>query len=222
MCFVTWMILTGETLLEVQQRLLKERELKIRSALEKLRRKRRLLRSQRKNKEFPVISVLGYTNCGEHGGLMASFQETTGWILFLCAGKTTLIKSLTGDSGLQPKNQLFATLDVTVHAGQLPNHMTVLYVDTIGFLSQLPHQLIDSFSATLEDIKYSVCTYFQNLWFCAASWQSARFSGLSGFTDSCQRHQSSRDGESEGKRTEYSQEYANPWGADGLDDRSPQ
>lgn len=74
----------------------------------------------------------------------------------MCAGKTTLIKSLTGDSGLQPKNQLFATLDVTVHAGQLPNHMTVLYVDTIGFLSQLPHRLIDSFSATLEDIKHSV------------------------------------------------------------------
>ncbi|TWW57520.1 putative GTP-binding protein 6 [Takifugu flavidus] len=124
---------SGETLLEVQQRLLRERELKIRSALEKLRRKRHLLRSQRKHKEFPVVSVLGYTNCG----------------------KTTLIKSLTGDSGLQPKNQLFATLDVTVHAGQLPNHMTVLYVDTIGFLSQLPHQLIDSFSATLEDIKHS-------------------------------------------------------------------
>ena len=71
-------------------------------------------------------------------------------------GKTTLIKELTGDSGLQPRNQLFATLDVTVHAGQLPSHMTVLYVDTIGFLSQLPHQLIDSFSATLEDIKHSV------------------------------------------------------------------
>lgn len=71
-------------------------------------------------------------------------------------GKTTLIKALTGDSGLQPRNQLFATLDVTVHAGQLPSHMTVLYVDTIGFLSQLPHQLIDSFSATLDDIKHSV------------------------------------------------------------------
>ncbi|KAG7228731.1 hypothetical protein INR49_008509, partial [Caranx melampygus] len=124
---------SGETLYEVQQRLLKEREMKIRSALEKLRRKRHLLRSQRKHKEFPVVSVLGYTNCG----------------------KTTLIKALTGDSGLQPRNQLFATLDVTVHAGQLPSRMTVLYVDTIGFLSQLPHQLIDSFSATLEDIKHS-------------------------------------------------------------------
>uniref|UniRef100_A0A672HCB5 Putative GTP-binding protein 6 n=1 Tax=Salarias fasciatus TaxID=181472 RepID=A0A672HCB5_SALFA len=124
---------SGETLYEVQQRLLKEREMKIRSALAKLQKKRHLLRSQRKHKEFPVISVLGYTNCG----------------------KTTLIKALTGDSGLQPRNQLFATLDVTVHAGQLPCRMTVLYVDTIGFLSQLPHQLIDSFSATLEDIKHS-------------------------------------------------------------------
>lgn len=79
----------------------------------------------------------------------------------VCAGKTTLIKALTGDSGLQPRNQLFATLDVTIHAGQLPSHMTILYVDTIGFLSQLPHQLIDSFSATLEDIKHSVCTRYQ-------------------------------------------------------------
>lgn len=124
---------SGETLYEVQKRLLKERELRIRSALDKLRRKRHLLRSQRKHREFPTVSVLGYTNCG----------------------KTTLIKALTGDSGLQPRNQLFATLDVTVHAGQLPSRMTVLYVDTIGFLSQLPHQLIDSFSATLEDIKHS-------------------------------------------------------------------
>nr|XP_057929811.1 putative GTP-binding protein 6 isoform X2 [Doryrhamphus excisus] len=123
---------SGETQMEVQQRLLKEREMKIRSALEKLKRRRHLLHSRRKHKEFPLVSVLGYTNC-----------------------KTTLIKALTGDSHLQPKNQLFATLDVTVHAGQLPNRMTALYVDTIGFLSQLPHQLIDSFSATLEDIKHS-------------------------------------------------------------------
>lgn len=124
---------SGETLMEVQQRLLKEREMKIRLALEKLRRKRKLLRSQRKHKEFPVVSVLGYTNCG----------------------KTTLIKALTGDGGLQPRDQLFATLDVTVHGGLLPCRMPVLYVDTIGFLSQLPHLLIDSFSATLDDIKHS-------------------------------------------------------------------
>lgn len=148
----------GETLYEVQQRLLKEREAKIRSALEKLRRKRHLLRSQRKHREFPIISVLGYTNCGERSTMqMLRSQVLADPVChFILAGKTTLIKALTGDSGLQPRNQLFATLDVTVHAGQLPSHMPVLYVDTIGFLSQLPHQLIDSFSATLEDIKHSV------------------------------------------------------------------
>ncbi|XP_055492444.1 putative GTP-binding protein 6 [Leucoraja erinacea] len=124
---------SGETFMEVQQRLLKERELKIRGALEKLRRKRQLLRTQRKRREFPIISVMGYTNCG----------------------KTTLIKSLTGDSGLHPRDQLFATLDVTTHAGLTPSRMTVLYVDTIGFLSQLPHKLVESFSATLEDVAYS-------------------------------------------------------------------
>uniref|UniRef100_A0A3Q2XY60 GTP binding protein 6 (putative) n=1 Tax=Hippocampus comes TaxID=109280 RepID=A0A3Q2XY60_HIPCM len=124
---------SGETQQEVQQRLLREREMKIRAALEKLSRKRRLLRTRRKHKEFPIVSVLGYTNCG----------------------KTTLIKALTGDAGLHPQDRLFATLDVTVHAGQLPGRVTVLYVDTIGFLSHLPHQLIDSFAATLEDIKHS-------------------------------------------------------------------
>ncbi|XP_057696442.1 putative GTP-binding protein 6 [Corythoichthys intestinalis] len=124
---------SGETQLEVQQRLLRERELKIRSALEKLGRKRQMLRSRRKQKEFPIVSVLGYTNCG----------------------KTTLIKALTGDAGLHPRDQLFATLDVTVHAGALPNRLAVLYVDTVGFLSQLPHRLIDSFAATLDDIKHS-------------------------------------------------------------------
>lgn len=102
--------------------------------------------------------MVRYTNsCDivEYPGLQCADVDHT---FFICPGKTTLIKALTGDSGLQPRNQLFATLDVTVHAGQLPSHMTVLYVDTIGFLSQLPHQLIDSFSATLEDIKYSVRT----------------------------------------------------------------
>ncbi|XP_060089879.1 putative GTP-binding protein 6 [Heteronotia binoei] len=124
---------SGETFMEMQLRLLKEKELKIRRALEKLRQKRTLLRRQRKKREFPVISVMGYTNCG----------------------KTTLIKALTGDSGLQPQDRLFATLDITAHAGYLPSQLTVLYVDTIGFLSQLPHDLIESFSATLEDVACS-------------------------------------------------------------------
>ncbi|NXF17054.1 Y3725 protein, partial [Rhodinocichla rosea] len=124
---------SGETFLETQNRVLKERELKIRNALEKLRRKRALLRTQRRKCEFPMVSVMGYTNCG----------------------KTTLIKALTGEAGLQPRDQLFATLDITAHAGYLPSHMPVIYVDTIGFLTDLPHNLVESFSATLEEVAYS-------------------------------------------------------------------
>nr|XP_054107626.1 putative GTP-binding protein 6 [Callithrix jacchus] len=124
---------SGESFMQLQQRLLKEKEAKIRKALDGLRKKRHLLRRQRTRREFPVVSVVGYTNCG----------------------KTTLIKALTGDAALQPRDQLFATLDVTAHAGTLPSRLTVLYVDTIGFLSQLPHGLIESFSATLEDVAHS-------------------------------------------------------------------
>ncbi|KAM4788281.1 putative GTP-binding protein 6 isoform 1-T1 [Cyanocitta cristata] len=124
---------SGETFLETQNRVLKEKELKIRNALEKLRRKRALLRTQRRKCEFPMVSVMGYTNCG----------------------KTTLIKALTGEAELQPRDQLFATLDITAHAGYLPSHMAVIYVDTIGFLTDLPHNLVESFSATLEEVAYS-------------------------------------------------------------------
>lgn len=119
--------------MQVQQRLLREKEMKIRKALERLKGKRQLVGQQRRRREFPVISMVGYTNCG----------------------KTTLIKALTGDPAIQPRDQLFATLDITAHAGSLPSRMTVLYMDTIGFLSQLPHGLIESFSATLEDVAHS-------------------------------------------------------------------
>ncbi|XP_032963419.1 putative GTP-binding protein 6 isoform X2 [Rhinolophus ferrumequinum] len=124
---------SGESFMQVKQRLLKEKEMKIRKALDRLRRKRQLLGRQRRRREFPVVSVVGYTNCG----------------------KTTLIKALTGDAAAQPRDQLFATLDITAHAGSLPSRMTVIYMDTIGFLSQLPHSLIESFSATLQDVVHS-------------------------------------------------------------------
>ena len=158
----------------------------------------------------------------EYSGLQVDDVDITSIIY---PGKTTLIKALTGDSGLQPRNQLFATLDVTVHAGQLPSHMTVLYVDTIGFLSQLPHQLIDSFSATLEDIKHSVRTWCQE--FKSFLWSRIVDSVFlllvpAGFAGPRQRHQSSRDGEPEGERAERPQEPADPWQAAELHDRSLQ
>ncbi|XP_052024429.1 putative GTP-binding protein 6 isoform X4 [Apodemus sylvaticus] len=124
---------SGESPTELRARALRDRELRLRSILERLRDKRRLMRRERVRREFPVVSVVGYTNCG----------------------KTTLIQALTGEATLQPRDQPFATLDVTVHAGLLPSRLRILYMDTIGFLSQLPHSLIHAFSATLEDVAYS-------------------------------------------------------------------
>ncbi|KAK3104079.1 hypothetical protein FSP39_024257 [Pinctada imbricata] len=105
------------------------RERKLRAALEKLKQHRNLLWNKRQRKDVPTIAIVGYTN----------------------SGKTTLIKALTGDERVEPCNQLFATLDVTVHAGRLDNHMTVLFIDTIGFISNLPMDLLSVFSATLQD-----------------------------------------------------------------------
>lgn len=71
-------------------------------------------------------------------------------------GKTTLIKALTDEAKMQPEDKLFATLDVTAHPGKLQSGMTVLFIDTVGFVSDLPPELVESFSATLEDISDSV------------------------------------------------------------------
>ena len=75
------------------------------------------------------MAVVGYTNCG----------------------KTSLIKALTGDESMSPRDQLFATLDVTVHEAVMPSNLRTLFVDTVGFISDIPTNLIASFSATLED-----------------------------------------------------------------------
>ncbi|XP_019880917.2 putative GTP-binding protein 6 [Aethina tumida] len=106
-----------------------KREAKLKTAIDNLRSQRALLRNKRKKMDYPVVAVVGYTN----------------------AGKTSLIKALTGDSRLTPKNQLFATLDVTLHSGILPSGLEVLYVDTVGFISDIPTNLIECFVATLED-----------------------------------------------------------------------
>ena len=73
-------------------------------------------------------------------------------IVLICnAGKTTLIKALTGDDKIQPRDALFATLDVTAHACRLPCHLSTLLVDTVGFISDIPTQLIAAFNSTLRD-----------------------------------------------------------------------
>ena len=71
-------------------------------------------------------------------------------------GKTSLIKALTGEQSMQPRDQLFATLDVTMHAGRLPNSVVVIYADTIGFISDIPTDLMESFATVFEDVNNAV------------------------------------------------------------------
>lgn len=125
----------GETSVDVMKQKLNKRQKQLREVLKEIRRKHHLSREQRsKHTSLPVVAIVGYTN----------------------AGKTTLIKALTHDQSMEPKDQLFATLDSTVHAGKLPSGLKVLYVDTIGFISDLPHELIESFQTTLEDVVTAV------------------------------------------------------------------
>ncbi|XP_052902925.1 putative GTP-binding protein 6 [Anopheles moucheti] len=112
-----------------QRQMLQVRERKLRHELATIRSHRELLRNRRRQKSFPVVAVVGYTN----------------------AGKTSLIKALTEEQSLQPRDQLFATLDVTAHAGLLPCKLEVLYMDTVGFMADIPTGLIECFVATLED-----------------------------------------------------------------------
>lgn len=123
----------GEKFYRQRLDILKKREARLKYLLQQIRDQRDKTKRLRIKKQFPVISVVGYTN----------------------SGKTSLIKYLTEDERLIPKDQLFATLDVTVHQGQLPSNKTVLYLDTVGFIARIPMLLIEAFSATLRDVQES-------------------------------------------------------------------
>jgi 50S ribosomal subunit-associated GTPase HflX len=110
--------------------LFQELEKKIKSELENQYNKRNLLTVNRRKKNIPMVSVIGYTN----------------------NGKTSLIKRITQDESLKPKDSLFATLDITYHGVQLPaSSLNVIFIDTIGFISDIPINLIDTFKVTLAD-----------------------------------------------------------------------
>lgn len=122
----------GEKQLEVDRRLIRERIKYITKRLEKVRAQREQGRRARQRASLPTVSLVGYTN----------------------AGKSTLFNALTG-SDSWVANQLFATLDPTLRSLDLPRIGKVIFADTVGFVSKLPHDLVEAFHATLEEVKDS-------------------------------------------------------------------
>lgn len=118
----------GETQLEMDQRMIRQRIKSINKSLEKVRSQREQGRRARRRSEKPSISLVGYTN----------------------AGKSSLFNTLT-DAGIYAADQLFATLDSTLRRIDLPNYGEAVLADTVGFISHLPHKLVEAFRATLEE-----------------------------------------------------------------------
>lgn len=119
----------GETQLETDRRLIRARISSIEARLEKVRKQRQQGRRGRKRAAIPTISLVGYTN----------------------AGKSTLFNAIT-QAGVYAENQLFATLDPTMRRLELEEVGPVVLADTVGFISHLPHRLIEAFRATLEEV----------------------------------------------------------------------
>ena len=119
----------GETQIEADRRLITDRIVRLKRELEQVRRTRGLHRSARRRVPFPVVALVGYTN----------------------AGKSTLFNALTG-AEVHAQDQLFATLDPTMRGLRLPSGRRVILSDTVGFISELPTQLVAAFRATLEEV----------------------------------------------------------------------
>ena len=119
----------GETQLEVDRRRVQEKITRLKHDLAEVRKNRRIERSSRQRLHWPVVSIIGYTN----------------------TGKSTLLNALTGANVLA-EDKLFATLDPTTRKVRLPNNQNILLSDTVGFLRKLPHGLVESFKATLEEV----------------------------------------------------------------------
>ncbi len=119
----------GESQLEADRRKISERIDKIDSELDKVRRQRETQRVGRQRSQWPLASIVGYTN----------------------AGKSTLLNKLTG-SAVLAEDKLFATLDPTTRRLKLPTNQNVLLTDTVGFIKKLPHGLVEAFKATLEEV----------------------------------------------------------------------
>ncbi len=122
----------GEKKLEMDRRLIREEISKLKRELEAVKKHRETQRKLRNNNSSPVVCIVGYTN----------------------AGKSTLLNYLT-DAEVLSEDKLFATLDPTTRMLKLPNGQNIMLTDTVGFISKLPHHLIQAFRSTLEEAKYS-------------------------------------------------------------------
>ena len=122
----------GETQLETDRRHIHRKIDKLRQDLEDVRRVRGTQRERRRKNEIPVVAIVGYTN----------------------AGKSTLLNQLTG-AGIPANNRLFDTLDTTTRLLTVSDTLDVVISDTVGFIRKLPHQLVEAFKATLEELEYA-------------------------------------------------------------------
>jgi len=122
----------GETQLETDRRHVRRKLSKLEEQLKEVRRVRATQRSWREKNEVPVVAIVGYTN----------------------AGKSTLLNRLTG-SDIPANDRLFDTLDTTTRTLKISDTCTVLISDTVGFISKLPHHLVEAFKATLEELEYA-------------------------------------------------------------------